>query len=145
MCRPSVVAGRVADESGMSKPIAVDQRTEVLRLGQTGVSPALEISKAAAEPRHLEEHLDVTALAVADDEERITGAELSQAGFDVLEHRPAELSDGAVVFRRGGGDERENVRLGQTGEDLADALLVRLAGHAPDVVLGDGPEGDSVP
>ena len=59
-----LVAGGVADEDGVTELIAIDQHTEVLRLGQTGVAPALEVAKAAAEAGPLKERLDVAALAI---------------------------------------------------------------------------------
>src|SRR5256712_10500171 len=91
------------------------------------------------------ESLDVPGLAVTRDEERMPGGEAPQAGLDARVHLTAELGDELIVLELGLGDERENVRLGETGEDLANALVVRFAGDAPDVVLGNRPEGNAVP
>ncbi len=65
-----LVAGRVADEDRPPKLVAIDQHAEVVRLGKTGIAPALEVAKEAAEPRPPEKDLDVAGLAVTNDEGR---------------------------------------------------------------------------
>jgi hypothetical protein len=47
-----LVAGGVADEDRVAKLVAIDQHTEVLRLGEAGVAPALEVAKAATLVSH---------------------------------------------------------------------------------------------
>src|SRR5207245_9315913 len=46
---------------------------------------------------------------------------------------------------RAGSPRRASTRALRADEDLTNALLVRLAGDASDVVLGDRPERDAVP
>src|SRR5262245_39347002 len=75
--RRGLVAGGVAHEDWMPELVAVEYDAEVLGLRQAGIAPALEVAKASAELRPLKERLDVARLAVADDEERIAGAEPS--------------------------------------------------------------------
>ena len=88
-----LVAGGVADEDGVTELIAIDQHTEVVRLGQTGVAPALEVAKAATEPRPLEE-----GLAPLGDDSVVLELRLGRKRLDVrLGEAGEDLADTLVV------------------------------------------------
>src|SRR5262245_55833265 len=50
LARRGLIAGGVADEDRMEQAVSVEQHAEVLRLGQAGVAPALEVAEVAPEP-----------------------------------------------------------------------------------------------
>ena len=74
------------------------------------------------------------------DVRRVTGTPHEQCIREVFAGLPE-----AHVLDRGLRCERDQMCLRESGEDLADALLVRRAGDAPDVVLGDGSERNAEP
>src|SRR6185295_5736300 len=119
--RRRLIAERVADEDGVPEPVALDQHLQIGRLGEPGVAPALEVPKEGAEPGPSLKRLDVTGLAVAHDEERIARGQPSKPDVDVGKEIAAALADEAHVLDRGLRRERDQMRLRESGEDVADA------------------------
>ncbi len=77
----------------MPKAVAIEQHAKVLRLGESGIAPALEVAKAATEPRPLEE-----GLAPLGDDSVVLELRLGRKRLDVrLGEAGEDLADTLVV------------------------------------------------